>query len=321
MKTSLVDSWVVLVACLGYGIAAWLVQMYRVAPPRDWLLERIWFVRSQLASGRWGLGDAVDAELARVEAGVSKRWLFLPLSRVQAGWRNVHGVEDLHVLELGPALVDQALATAAKRMAAIPGPLAEDFGKRIDAALKTGAPPDARAALLREVEIFRHDTNDSTYENLANLLSKAVWLTWASLALVAALGGLFDRESFFLLGAAGGLISRLTRMLGQRVKASDYGAEWSTLVLSPAAGAVMGWVGVAVVTALAGDPFNVFATTFAKPWDDPTAPLGLVLAFAFGFSERLFDRLLGVAVGRIGAKLPKGTTEQAAAGGVPARAV
>jgi hypothetical protein len=308
MKTDLVSSWMVLSVCLGYGIAAWVVQMFRVVPPRDWLRQRIWFLKAQIASDKWRIGTDGECDLAEVEKGVSKFWLVVPVSRVQAGWRNVHGLEDKRVLELPPELVDEQLETARTRLKTIPGAASASFVKRIDAGLKPHVPPHShqeRAALLREAEIFRHNYNDTNYENIANVLGKAVWLTWLALGIVVALAALFDRESYFLLGAAGGLISRLTRVLRRRPEASDYGAEWSTLILSPAAGALVGWVGVAIGVALANDPFNVLSDHFAKPWDDATAPLGLALAFLFGFSERLFDRLLGVAVSQAGGELPK----------------
>lgn len=305
MKTDLVSSYVVLGICLGYGLAAWLVQMHRVAPPRDWLLERIWHVKAQIDSENWEIGKEGKHDLGQVEKAISKRWLFVPVSKVQAGWRNVHGLEDKHVLELDREVVNEQLETARTRLKAISGPQTASLVKRIDTALQSGHPHNERAALLREVEIFRHNYNDTNYENLANLLGKAVWLTWVGLAIIVALAALFDRESYFLLGAAGGLISRLSRVLPRRPKASDYGAEWSTLILSPAAAALAGWVGVAITVALANDPFNVLSDHFAKPWDDAAAPLGLLLAFVFGFSERLFDRLLGVAERQIGGKLPE----------------
>jgi len=304
--TDIVETWVVLVVCLAYGAAAWLVQMHRSAPPRDWLLQRIWWLQGQIASG-WGLDQSRQHHLKRglddVEKSVSKPWLWLSVSKVQAGWRHVHGVEDEHLLQLDAATATEELRTAQAQLQAVPGPQAAGLVKRIEAALGDPAYP-SRQALLREAEQFRHDFNDSRYENLANLIGKAVWLTWGALLLVVALAALFDRESLFLLGVAGALISRLTRVLRRRPKASDYGAEWSTLLVAPGAGALSGWVGVALVTALANDPFNVLSDTLAKPWDDPTSTLALALAFAFGFSERLFDRLLSAAEGQVAGALP-----------------
>lgn len=309
MTTDLVPTYAVILVCVGYGLAVWLVQMYRAAPPRDWLLERIRWLHTEIEARDWRVGQAGKDDLEAIANGLHKPWLFLPVSRVQAGWRNIHGLEDDHAPELNSPEVDEQLRTARAKLKVIPGDEVADIVKRIDASLKDAGAANARAALLREAEVFRHNISDSNYENLANLLSKAVWLTWAALALVVALAAMFDRESFFLLGAAGALISRLTRVLRRRPSASDYGAEWSTLVLAPAAGAVAGWVGVALVAALSGDPFNVMTSSFAKPWDDPTLPLGLALAFVFGFSERSFNKLLGVAESQVAGKFPKDETK------------
>lgn len=51
-----------------------------------------------------------------------------------------------------------------------------------------------------------------------------------------------------------------------------------------------------------------------QAWNNATAPLGLVLALAFGFSKRLFDGPLGVAESQIGGTLPKRETAKGCAG-------
>jgi hypothetical protein len=287
--------------------------MYRVVPPRDWLRQRLWSIKDEVDSGRWfqggrpppkggGPGRASKAEaLAKVENGISKLWVRVPVSKVQAGWRYVHGLEDAHVPDLPREVVDEQLKTVAVRLQTIPGVESKDLRDRLD---KPPKERKRRAALLREAQIFRHNYQDTRYENLASLLGKAVWLTWVALAFVVALAALFDLEPYFLLGAAGGLISRLTRVLRRRPRASDYGAEWSTLIISPAAGAVLGWLGVLITVALANDPFNVLSDDFAKLWDDASAPLGLAIAFLFGFSERFFDRLVARWEAQVTGKFP-----------------
>jgi hypothetical protein len=302
VTTDVISNLYVFLACAGYGLAIVLLQLSRVTGPRDWLLQRIWYLTQKIDTEQWNVGDKGKQELEKIRKWIDHFWLIVPTSRVQAGWRNVHGLEDDHLLELTGDVLEEQLHTARAALAAIPGKAAENLGKRIDDA-KTAT--DARkAALLKEASVFRHNSSDGYYQDLAGLLGKAVWLTLLALAFVVGLALLFDRETFFLLGAAGALISRLTRVLERRPRASDYGAEWSTLILSPAAGALAGWVGVMIVAVLAGDPFNVLGDRFADLWDDATAPLALVIAFIFGFSERLFNRVLSLAETEVGGALP-----------------
>ncbi len=58
MRTSIVsDVWVV-VACAAYAAAAWLLQMYRVAAPRDWLRRRIKDLQTRIDSEHWRAPNA-----------------------------------------------------------------------------------------------------------------------------------------------------------------------------------------------------------------------------------------------------------------------
>jgi hypothetical protein len=272
------------------------------------LLERILFLEARTKKDNH---PTWEADLHEIKARIDRGWVRVPSSMVQAGWRNVHEVSAELVLTDSDALVYERLASACSQLKGIPGERAKDLVKRIEGALAEeptadeGGRSSNRRELLREADLFRHDTNDRNYEDLAGLLGKAVWLTLVALAIVVGLAVLFDRESYFLFGAAGALISRLSRVLKRRPSASDWGAEWSTLVLSPAAGAVAGWMGVLVTSVLAREPFGVLSDHFIGPWNNASQPLGFAVAFVFGFSERLFNRLLGTAVTQVGGALPK----------------
>jgi hypothetical protein len=321
VTTDVVSGWYVIGICLAYGMAAWLLQLHRAVAPREWLRERIWSLEARIDAEDWENKAGWKKNLERISKSISKPWWRLSISTVQAGWRNIHGLEDEHVLKLPAFVVDEQLRSEGARLAGIRGADAKSLAKRIDKALEPRQredkpslarrksreeAPDAddRAALLREVRVWRHNRSDRNYEDLAGLLGKAVWLTLLALAFVVGLALLFDRESFFLFGAAGALISRLTRVLKRRPRASDYGAEWSTLILSPAAGALAGWVGVLIAAVLADPPFDVLSDHFASVWDDASQPLGFFIAFVFGFSERLFDRLLAAAESQVRGKVP-----------------
>jgi hypothetical protein len=302
MNTDVVSNLYVFLACAAYGLAVVVLQKSRVIGPRDWLLQRIWYIEEKIDTEQWQVGSRGQQELEQIRKWIDRPWPIVPSSRVQASWRNVHGLEDDHLLELTGEVLDEQLHTARAALAAVPGKAAEELGKRIDDA-KT-ATDAKKAALLKEASVFRHNSSDGYYQDLGGLLGKAVWLTLLALAFVVGLAFLFDRETFFLLGAAGGLISRLSRVLERRPRASDYGAEWSTLVLSPAAGALAGWVGVMIVVVLAGEPFKILDDRFANLWDNATLPLGLVVAFIFGFSERLFNQVLSLTASQLGGVLP-----------------
>lgn len=295
MKTNFASDITVLWICLGYALAVLLVWRYQVAAPRDWLLARIEQDKLRIPKGKDSLED--------LQKKIAKPWPFVRASRVQAGWRLVHALEDDR--ELATDRVDEELRTALSRLSRRSTPESESLKKRIGKALESTSSLDLKRAVFREAKEFLHDESDRRYEDLAGLLIKAVWLTVVTLALIVALAVPFDRESFFLLGATGALISRLTRVLMRRPSASDYGAEWSTLILSPAGGALAGWIGVLIAVTLAGSPFDVLDDRFGEMWDDASDTLGLFVAFVSGFSERFFNRLLGTAESQVTGALPQ----------------
>jgi beta-lactamase superfamily II metal-dependent hydrolase len=301
-------TWLLLV-CVLYGLGAWLIQLHRVIAPRDWLLERLVDLRTRIRTEGWEGSPQLIEDLDTWQKWLDAPWFRLSISRVQAGWRHVHAVEDSHLTELSETEVDQQLRTMRVRLRAIDDEGARDLLGRIGEALGDDARPDVKSTLaprhelLRQASVLLHNVRDSAHEDLASLLAKAVWLTLLSLSLIAGFGAVFGHEVLFLFGAAGALISRLTRVLRPDPKASDYGAAWSTLILGPAAGALTAWLGVLLVSVLAAE-FDLIGHRFASVWDTPVPLLGAAFAIVFGFSERRFDRLLSAAATRIGGVLP-----------------
>lgn len=173
--------------------------------------------------------------------------------------------------------------------------LAKSLASELDAALD-GARlclyPLARwRALLSEstqVLVDREDTDISTQLSWHN---KTIWLIACGLILILVLAGALENEVLFVLGALGGLLSRLSRTLSRQDVPTDYGASWTTLFLSPVVGALTGWAGVLLV-ALAVK-FGVLGPLFASvAWDSNFNLLAFGLAIVFGFSERAFDSVL-----------------------------
>jgi hypothetical protein len=77
--------------------------------------------------------------------------------------------------------------------------------------------------------------------------NKAMWMVASALLVVVVLSYVFQHEHLFLLGAAGGLMSRMARSLFRQDVPTDYGASWTTLFLSPILGAIAAWFGIAMI--------------------------------------------------------------------------
>ena len=173
MKTNVVsDDWLFF-ACLAYGATAWLLQMYRVAAPRDWLLQRIKDIRARMKTDEWhGVAQALD-NLAWHEQKLEKGWLFVPIPKVQAGWRYVHALEDDHVHVLSSDVVNERLKTVQCSLKSMRNSCAKQLAERIETMLGK-ADLEARRALLQEAQVYVHNVSDKKYEDMAALLAKAV---------------------------------------------------------------------------------------------------------------------------------------------------
>ena len=130
---------------------------------------------------------------------------------------------------------------------------------------------------------------DSSFELIFSWQNKAFTLLGLGLCVLAAIVQTNDNAWLVLMGLSGGLVSRLMRSATGTEIPRDYGANWTTLFLSPVFGAFAGWFGVLMMVAskdlkLLGEIFSSLS------WCDAGGkPLPLALAFLFGFSERLFS--------------------------------
>lgn len=270
-----------------YALSVLVIWFYSAFPARDWLRERIAHLKSQD-----GYGGKIGALLDQSDAGLN-RFYKVRTSLVQAGWRLVHGVEDQHSMTMSEGEVTVALETTRDKLRLLGTEEGKAFAERIDAALAEDTVTTAHRALLRDAQIYRHNLSDSSYEDLAKLMAKAAWLSILGLAIAVVLAEVKGHELYFVLGLAGGLMSRLMRLLKEQPTPTDYGANWSSLVLSPVSGALAGWVGVALVSALASPPLSFLNQSIPDVvWDQGSHVLGLGLAFLLGFSERLFSGLV-----------------------------
>jgi hypothetical protein len=145
-------------------------------------------------------------------------------------------------------------------------------------------------ALLSEALGLLYDRTDTNFATLISWHNKTMWLVGAGLLLIVSLAAVIQHEVLFLIGATGGLLSRLSRSLQRADVPTDYGASWTTLFLSPVVGALTGWSGVLLI--VAGVELNILGPVFKLDWCNPYCPLALGLAFLLGFSERAFDGIL-----------------------------
>jgi hypothetical protein len=167
-----------------------------------------------------------------------------------------------------------------------------NFGSRLRAALEaaSGAPVARWRALLSEGLGVLYDRCDTDFASLVAWHNKTMWLTTSALVLIVALALALGNGPLFLLGATGGLLSRLSRSLYRQDVQTDYGASWTTLFLSPVVGAIAGWAGVLLASLMV--KFGILGNLFVGVTWDSTTTVSLSIALLFGFSERAFDTVL-----------------------------
>lgn len=250
-------------------------------------------------------------------------FVFWSRGRENAAWVEVHEIERQAIAFLAPPqLVRTNLIRAEAQLRLINKPVAVAVAEAVSNCLKLdesaqGAQKaeliSARKALLGQAISIIYAESDLSFTTLMEWQDKASWLLIAALIIIGFLTGVAGHAILFLVGAAGGFSSRVSRALHSSEIPLDYGASWSTLFLSPVFGALAAWFGVAIITLAASDKVNMLGTMFSLvKWDDPTRPETIGIAFALGFSERFFDALVGAVEkttpGQTSAQPPRLTT-------------
>ena len=146
--------------------------------------------------------------------------------------------------------------------------------------------------------------------------NKAMWLVYLSLLSIVILGLVFRHEELFVVGAVGGLMSRMARSLFREDVPSDYGASWTTLFLSPLLGAISAWIGIALMAWLR-DVEALGPQFSALDWEGPVTVWVTAIGFTLGFSERLFTSLLSKVEGRVTQELDRRPPPPPAPPGLP----
>ena len=153
------------------------------------------------------------------------------------------------------------------------------------------------------------DDRDSYFESLANLQNRATWLIFIAILVVIVLGITLGHMQLFILGAVGGLLARMRSVVSSKEHAFDYGASWTILFLSPLVGALTGWAGVLLVSALLHldllGPFfnNIFNVGDHNDisWEDiEITKEAMALAIVFGFSATFFEKIISATESKLG---------------------
>jgi hypothetical protein len=316
-----------LVLCFFYWLAMVIVRWHRVATPSRLLL------RSQL--------DSVTAELDTLTAGAAcpsaaitellkkarevldgpngkagkvsfnlSDFLFWSRGQEMTGWGYAHEAQVMMVPCLSEPTVTARLESAEEKLRLATDAPSLALADSVHRALTSqpAQPMERLRALLCEALYTNYNTEDTNFSNLVSWQNKTSWLVGCGLVLILMLTIAFpDHGILFLIGGAGGLISRLSRSLDRKDVPTDYGASWTTLFLSPVAGALGAWAGI-LIAALAVSA-NVLGSALTVDWNRPDSPMTLAVALLFGFSERLldsvFDKLESKALGGQPAGAPK----------------
>lgn len=303
--------WTILSAVI-FMLSVWSVRWFNIAQPnRQRLTAEIQNIRARFHS-ETGLPlihpDAVHIGtlLDQAEAAIRTNWKTVPkeffywsLGSEISAWVRLHEARrlTLNLLAASPPpaeIVHARLQALELDLADIDKTHAKTLASRIKAALEAqNTTNTALLALLIQALTYFDDEIDNSYSQLVSWQTKAVWLTASGAAVIVTLTFMVGNATLFLVGAVGGYLSRLSRSLKRADVPTDYGASWTTLFLSPIAGALSGWFGILLIVLLADSRFNVLGDAFrAVNWCAAMAPITMALAFVFGFSERLFDGIV-----------------------------
>lgn len=312
---------VVFVLCLLYWLAVVMIRWNRIArPTREFLKAEIGSLQSELetaANGKQG-DDQFRAESIKGLIATARNlidnpadpWfrraanvLFWSRGQEMTGWGYVYEAQIQMVPLLSPQTVVARLESNEQQLRVAGDAPSIAMANAIHTqltAVGADVDPDRRKALLAEALDANFDRDENEFAGLVSWQNKASWLVGCGLVLILMLTGVIHHHSIlFLVGATGGLLSRLSRSLDRKDVPTDYGASWTTLFLSPVAGALGAWAGI-LVSGLAVQ-LNVLGSVFNVDWSTaPCEPTTLGIALVFGFSERLLDGVFDNLVAKSG---------------------
>jgi hypothetical protein len=333
-------------------VVAWLcTRWYLIAhPSRALLLQQIKSVESRIQTipdaQRAGpiVVSAIAAaqglltkagESANAKSGDLRELLFWSSGGLIAGWRMVHEAERLLVAALPSEVLEDRLKLVTDELNSINSEVAKGVRKRTSEILLPSASSNSAGVLIaarkganqpvdaKELETRLRDQlmeslrvlysyRDTEFSKLITWQGKASWLIYVGLLLILLLA-ILSNPILLLLGAVGGLVSRVMRVVRGPDVPTDYGAFWTSLFASPLFGALAGWIGITFLFAL--NQLGLLGQSFASvKWDElaltarnmaggsggtqATGPFLIwAIAILFGFSERLLPNAASVLEG------------------------
>lgn len=298
-----VDFWSVVVISF-YILQIFLIRWYIVAVPTRELVEsQIMAVRNNLRIEQAepdktdalekAVMEASETLLKKAEENIEPNWqdrIAWSGGRELGAWRMIHQVERQAALIMLPKEVKATLASQKGLLEKMDSAEAKSLLDSITLDDTQNTIEDYRAQLKEARRIIYND-RDARFTQLAKSHNKALYLIVTTLLLMMGLAIVIGNTELFFLGALGGIMSRLTRVVRAKAVPSDYGASWTTLFLSPVSGAVAAWSGILLISILASEEFNLLGGFFLDIWQEPAAPTTLGIAFILGFSERYFDNI------------------------------
>ena len=242
-----------------------------------------------------------EGRRARRPAWVARDWLVWGRGVEVEALDRLDAAQRLVAMSLPEEQVRARLVVVRASLQRLKGPQAVALGTVIDKALEAGAArpestPKLRGALLAEALHELH--RESRIKRDLDWQRKGLWLAFSGLVMIIVLAAALGRPEIFLVGAVGAFLSRLYRGLRAADTPAAYWSNWVPLMLGPIAGALAAYGGILLIELLRD--FDLLGTALDDvSWDHPRRAATLAVAFLFGFSERLLDRIVEQAEERV----------------------
>jgi hypothetical protein len=249
------------------GVAAWLAYLLLFLGVRAWVVvgmlreltqaeiestrRRIqlqWEEPVQTTPSEQVLWDRIEKLLQEAEREVS--WtlrnqlgaLVWNGGAELAAWRLIHDAERLAVMEMAAPHLKARLERAKGDVAELPQERQQIWQERLEKALKDLEGPEEHKkkeaqAILSEFLADLYEVRDGRFARVLKLQNLLAFLISIGLLPVLVLV-LVGYGPILLAGAAGGLLSRITRVYGSGPQTPDYGLSWPGLINAPTSGIV-----------------------------------------------------------------------------------